>query len=160
MSKFRKKPVVIEAVQFDGTSANDPCGVFRRDEDASPYVVTIHGQPCYIKSGDWIIPEPDGVHYYPCKPDIFEATYEPVSSVGIRDDHDREQPRDRLQAAIAACQKLNDDELCKFALLAEQISKAIETMHLPGPQAVRVLRDLLAQQSGRPLANDNSTRAP
>jgi len=74
--KFRKKPVVIEAFQFNGD--NDPQGVFRREEDLSPYVVTIHDQRCYVVPGDWIIPEPDGIHFYPCKPDIFEATYEPV----------------------------------------------------------------------------------
>lgn len=77
MPRFLKKRVEIEAVQFDG-QANDPPGVFRREEDLTPYVVTIHGQRCYIEPGDWIIPEPDGVHYYPCKPDIFAATYEPI----------------------------------------------------------------------------------
>jgi hypothetical protein len=76
MPKFRRKPVVIEAEQFNGL--NDPRGVFRRVEDDSPYVVTIHGQRCYIEPGDWIIPEPDGVHYYPCKPGIFADTYEPA----------------------------------------------------------------------------------
>ncbi len=75
--KYRKKPIVVEAFQFDGT--NDTLGVFRREEDLSPYVVTIHDQCCYVVSGDWIIAEPDGVHFYPCKPDIFEATYEPVT---------------------------------------------------------------------------------
>jgi hypothetical protein len=76
--KFRKKPIEIEAVQFDDVPAHDPPGVFRRPEDGTPYVVTIHSQRCYISPGDWIIPEPDGIHYYPCRPDIFEKTYEPV----------------------------------------------------------------------------------
>jgi hypothetical protein len=75
VGKFRKKPVVVEAEQFHG-GAFDPPGVFRRDEDDSPYVVTIHDQRSYLSPGDWIIREPDGVHYYPCKPDIFAATYE------------------------------------------------------------------------------------
>lgn len=77
---YRKKPIVIKAAQFDGQHANDPPGVWRREEDWSPYVVTIHGQRCYVSPGDWIIPEPDGVHYYPVKPDIFAATYEPVAA--------------------------------------------------------------------------------
>jgi hypothetical protein len=77
MPKFRKRPVVIEAEQFDGV--NDPRGVWRREEDLSPYVVTIHLQRCYVEKGDWIVPEPDGVHFYPVKPDIFEKTYERVS---------------------------------------------------------------------------------
>ena len=77
MAKFRKKPVVIEAEQFTGEGP-DPAGVFRRPEDDTPYVVTVHDQRCYIVAGDWILPEPDGVHFYPCKPDIFAASYEPA----------------------------------------------------------------------------------
>jgi hypothetical protein len=84
MPKFRKKPVVIEATQF----RNESCGAFNLDGWSDPpgvtrlagrpYVVTIHNQRCFIEVGDWIIPEPDGVHFYPVKPDIFAATYEPV----------------------------------------------------------------------------------
>ncbi len=76
MPRFRKIPVYIEAVQFDGV--NEPNGVWRREEDLTPYVITIHGQRCYIQVGDWIVPEPDGIHFYPVKPDIFAATYEPA----------------------------------------------------------------------------------
>lgn len=44
-----------------------------------PHVHTIHkDQVVYIELGDWIIPEPNGINYYPCKPDIFEKTYEPA----------------------------------------------------------------------------------
>lgn len=43
------------------------------------WVETIHrGQTVKVQEGDWIIPEPDGEHFYPCKPDIFEKTYEPA----------------------------------------------------------------------------------
>jgi hypothetical protein len=81
MSKYRKKPVVIETEQFDGETLIK--GVYRRPqaENASierPFVVTIHGQETFVKKGDWIVPEPDGVHYYPIDPAVFEATYEPV----------------------------------------------------------------------------------
>ena len=76
MGKFRRKPTIIEAVQFDGF--NDPPGVFRREQDNAPYVVTIHDQRSYIVAGDWIIPEPDGVHHYPCKDAVFKASYEAV----------------------------------------------------------------------------------
>ena len=41
-------------------------------------MVTIHGDKIPVVKGDWIIQEPDGKHYYPCKPDIFAATYEAV----------------------------------------------------------------------------------
>ena len=78
--RFRKKPIEIEAVQFTGTG-QDPAGVFRREEDDTPYVVTIHDQRVYLSPGDWIVPEPDGVHFYPIKDEVFRAGYEPVSLV-------------------------------------------------------------------------------
>jgi hypothetical protein len=86
MAKFRKKPVVVEAEQFGGFyQARYPTGVEMEENSNEPwkeryrfYVVTAHGQRVYLEAGDWIIAEPDGRGYYPCKPDIFEATYEPV----------------------------------------------------------------------------------
>lgn len=83
MSKFRKKPVVIEAVQFDPNKAPWPEGVIAwethgpRPRDMSwGYIETLEGKMSVI-AGDWIITGIKG-EKYPCKPDIFEATYEPV----------------------------------------------------------------------------------
>jgi hypothetical protein len=74
MAKYRKRPVIVEATQwFPGKQVP---GVFDRRD--SPYVITIHGQKTIVMPGDWIITEPDGIHHYPCKPDIFAATYGPV----------------------------------------------------------------------------------
>ena len=43
------------------------------------WVETIHAeQNIEVKEGDYIIPEPDGIHYYACKPDIFEKNHEKV----------------------------------------------------------------------------------
>ena len=42
------------------------------------FVITAHDQRVYLADGDWILPEPDGEHFYPCKDDIFRATYEEV----------------------------------------------------------------------------------
>lgn len=83
MPKFRKKPVVIEAVQWHGQWSPDKtenpvcaCAVL----GTRFHVHTIHNnQAVAIELEDWIIPEPDGIHFYPCKPDIFETTYEAVS---------------------------------------------------------------------------------
>lgn len=88
MAKFRKKPVVIEAEQYRHPSMQ-PRGVCFctqgapvASEDPSEsraHVHTIHdGQIVMLEPGDWIIPEPDGEHFYPCKDSIFQATYEPV----------------------------------------------------------------------------------
>ena len=86
MAKYRKKPVVIEAVQYiPGTAL--PLGVQVVDQNSpddckqcdQPY--TDHGWIQTLEGGhiacpkDWIITGVAGEHY-PCKPDIFEATYD------------------------------------------------------------------------------------
>jgi hypothetical protein len=79
MPKFRKKPVVVEAEQFIGPDRASIQGVNppMRGDDRH-YVVTAHGQQAFLEEGDWIIQEPDGRGFYPCKDDIFQATYEAV----------------------------------------------------------------------------------
>lgn len=62
--KFRKKPVVVEAYQTD-----------------RKIVVQATEGPLLASPGDWIITGVDGKQY-PCKPDIFEKTYEPVNGTG------------------------------------------------------------------------------
>ena len=76
MPKFRKKPVEIEAEQWLGNDTQYHPGV---EVDANgPFVTTIHEQRAYLAPGDWIIPEPKSGRYYPCKPDIFAATYDEI----------------------------------------------------------------------------------
>lgn len=82
MGFYRKKPVIIEATQWQVDI--DVNGVCRSSCSGTPglfeaHVHTIHNnQIVILASGDWIIPESDGIHFYPCKPDIFETTYEAV----------------------------------------------------------------------------------
>jgi len=84
MPKFRKKPVVIDAEQYVeyGKLVKGMCNsltCFSRKCD-SPHVHTIHNnQIVLLEIGDWIIPEPDDEHFYPCKSDIFPTIYEPVN---------------------------------------------------------------------------------
>lgn len=79
--KFRKKPVVIDAVQwFPGIPVE---GVVEKDTgDAITEVLgiirTLEGDMT-VMPGDWIITGVKG-EKYPCKPDIFAATYEPANS--------------------------------------------------------------------------------
>lgn len=85
--KYRKKPVVIDAIQFDKTNggviahwsggrfeakASDP-------NDVAEWVdiPTLEGV-MRANLGDYIIRGVQG-EFYPCKPDIFEQTYEPVA---------------------------------------------------------------------------------
>lgn len=83
MLKFRKRPVVIEAEQFvqQQPIPRGVCFCWNGGAaDGLPHLHTIHkGQRVNVEFGDWIIPEPDGEHFYTCKPDIFAATYERVS---------------------------------------------------------------------------------
>ena len=81
--KFRKKPVVIEAVHYDGTNegyervcAFAPGVHFEPTGDSKFIVPTLEG-PHTASPGDWIIRGVKG-ELYPCKPDIFEQTYELV----------------------------------------------------------------------------------
>ncbi len=83
MPQFRKKPVVIEAMQYqperiqqlwDWAGADVVYGPV--EDDTSAYIETLEGR-MEAKPGDWIIRGVQG-EFYPCKPDIFEATYEPV----------------------------------------------------------------------------------
>lgn len=103
--RYRKKPVEVEAVQLRWSTqhevhelvgevmnstnpayeippdeASDTCG-----EDGPTYlafkVTTMHGETAIVRHGDWIIRDGIPGTFYPCKPDIFEATYEPVEEV-------------------------------------------------------------------------------
>lgn len=80
--KYRRKSTVIEAEQFNrGVSLiNTQRGVCQCELGSERgHVHTAHNnQVVNLEQGDWIIPEPDGEHFYPCKPEIFETTYEPV----------------------------------------------------------------------------------
>ena len=79
MPKYKKKSVVINAEQYTGERMKGVCCAAHCSADrvSRPHVHTIHNnQKVVIKTGDWIIPEPDGVHFYPCEDNIFRITYE------------------------------------------------------------------------------------
>ena len=85
MPPFRKRPVVISAEQFFAAKRPYPEGVIDLDESphSLPIIVTPEGV-LLVTEGDWIITGVKG-EKYPCKPDIFEMTYEACepSYVGI-----------------------------------------------------------------------------
>lgn len=93
--KFRKKPVVIDAIQWDGANLREVIEFtgkhprwhewFNSFEEYEAFVArdggvfkvfTLEGV-MHASIGDWIIRGVQGEHY-PCKPDIFDATYEPA----------------------------------------------------------------------------------
>lgn len=83
-TKFRKKPIVIEAEQFFYDQKPWPEGVEMKviftDDDGCPHsgpvIETLEGN-MRVAEGDWVITGVKGERY-PCKPDIFEATYDAV----------------------------------------------------------------------------------
>lgn len=89
MAKYRKKPIVIEAEIWNGKFPNG-LGVefWTFDDDAGGckecgVLLSLHGKVITLEGyhiacpGDWIITGVKG-EKYPCKPDVFELTYEKV----------------------------------------------------------------------------------
>ena len=77
MALFRKRPVVIEARRYtrNGLEADEVaqwCGGMQTDDGC--IIHTLEGDHL-AQYGDWIIKGVKG-EFYPCKPDIFAATYE------------------------------------------------------------------------------------
>lgn len=90
MAKYRKLPVVIDAVQWSGnvfdevtdwisaalsTGVGEVGGIFRLGDEIHVFTIegTMKAQP-----GDYILRGIKG-EIYPCKPDIFKNTYEKVA---------------------------------------------------------------------------------
>jgi len=85
--KYRKKPVVIDAVQFFDTSEsifelgefidNQSTRISYADKDNPKVTITTLEGNITGSVGDYIIKGISG-EFYPCKPDIFKKTYEKV----------------------------------------------------------------------------------
>ena len=80
--KYRKKPVVIEAMQWNGKNYLDlcvfaGCDVISAGNSDELIVHTLEGN-MIASLNDYIIKGVQG-EFYPCKPDIFEQTYEVVN---------------------------------------------------------------------------------
>lgn len=80
--RFRKKPIVIEAFEYrqsehrSGVAQDVIEGRVRYTQDGTMLIQTLEGV-MEANPGDWIIRGVKG-ELYPCKPDIFAATYEPA----------------------------------------------------------------------------------
>lgn len=89
--KYRKKPIVIEAEQWHEAGEHSEVDVYRESDDVGgrnlcakyTFKLRSHGWIDTLEGGhivcpgDFIIKGVQG-EYYPCKPDIFEATYDPA----------------------------------------------------------------------------------
>lgn len=79
MAKYRKKPVIIEAVKYDVMNAEqikDFVGDKFEVKDCKTVIHTLEGD-MEVSNGDYVIKGVEG-EFYPCKPDIFDKTYEKV----------------------------------------------------------------------------------
>jgi len=78
MPKYRTKPVIREAWYWadDGTVPKELSDLIKVDE-FDRYYIESYDHKIFIDLGDYIIRDQNG-YYYPCKPDIFEKTYELV----------------------------------------------------------------------------------
>lgn len=90
---FVKKPLKVQAVQWTGDNYNEISdfidektadGVRKRrfdvygsSDDPDLVIYTLEGDH-HVRVGDWIIRDVNG-EFYPCKPDIFEKTYDEVN---------------------------------------------------------------------------------
>ncbi|WP_295035379.1 hypothetical protein [uncultured Microbacterium sp.] len=156
---FRKKPIEVDAMRLeagtgaklDGATLNDMALTaisgwmlghgfhdFRVDGDHSPFglvITTLEGE-MRADPGDWIIRGVQG-EFYPCKPDIFEATYErpvlasaaPETAPAAEDaDADAAEARGQLGRAIAAYYSTVEPEVfvAGWVLVTHKLSAEME----------------------------------
>ena len=85
LSKFRAKPVVLEAVRLtkeNATAVREFIGKHKYDDSRDGHdpvnimLRSAHGN-VLLEVGDWLVKDAQG-DYYPCKDSIFKAKYEPV----------------------------------------------------------------------------------
>lgn len=97
MTTYRKKPVEVQAIRYDGTNAEQVIEFMGGAKQANAEERMLPGPGRGMHPGivihtlegdmrasvdDWIIRGVQG-EFYPCKPDIFEATYEPVGTAEL-----------------------------------------------------------------------------
>jgi hypothetical protein len=93
MAKYKKKPVIIDAIQWNGTNFDEIMNFIedfhgnkfnyeneeeRAIKEGTLFIQTLEGMHT-ANTNDWIIKGVAG-EFYPCKPDIFEKTYELVTN--------------------------------------------------------------------------------
>lgn len=86
--KYRKKPVVIEAIKYEKEHIDRTLDFCNNNEniqynprDNEYYIHTLEGN-MKVSEGDYIIKGING-EFYPCKPDIFEKTYEKLDAENL-----------------------------------------------------------------------------
>ncbi len=129
MQKFVKKPVVIEAIQYDGaniTEVENFVGgklptVMNSNKDTQLVVSTLEGD-MKISKKDYVIKGVNG-EFYPCKPDVFEKTYDVVEIV--------ERPQTFGEKAVGITfNPSSSDEVHEAKMLAAKQIDLLEKVHI------------------------------
>lgn|SRR5574343_1108850 len=99
MQKYRKKPVIVEAIKYNGFNENEIIdftanlakyqvaigsssdGMGGKETYSKLTILTLEGE-MLVSKNDWVIKGVNG-EFYPCKPDIFGKTYEEFESNNV-----------------------------------------------------------------------------
>ena len=127
MKKYVKKPIVIEAVQYNGNNVQEilnfcggtaVVGILSLSEIT---IKTLEG-PLHVSDGDFIIKGVEG-EFYPCKPDIFEKTYDVVENA--------ERPQTFGEKAVGITfNPSGSDEVYEAKMLAAKQIDLLEKVHI------------------------------
>lgn len=82
--KIRKKPIIQEAIQYDGENEEEVYKLFGAENfvllgDGDGFMLsfnTAHGDGAYARPGDWITPDVEPGTFYPIKDDVIKANFE------------------------------------------------------------------------------------
>lgn len=78
--RYLSIPTEIEATQYTHPGCHCPGVQYEpvSEMTSRPFVETIQQQKVYIKPGEFVVKEPDGIHYYPIAPEVFFKKYYPA----------------------------------------------------------------------------------
>ena len=127
MSKFRRKPIIVEAEQWfpdtpvEGVVVPDP----KSTTQFEPFVET-YGVALVVRSGDWIVTDLKG-EKYPVRNDVFQATYESAAySQGVGDFSEIARELYEAYGAVTSWKNFRGEPMPNFADLPPKIQSAWE----------------------------------
>ena len=124
MKRYVKKPIVIEAVQYNGNNVQEIlnfCGGTAVVGMLSEITIKTLEGPLRVSDGDFIIKGVEG-EFYPCKPDIFEKTYDVVENA--------ERPQTFGEKAVGITfNPSGSDEVYEAKILAAKQIDLLEKVH-------------------------------
>lgn len=124
MKRYVKKPIVIEAVQYNGNNVQEIlnfCGGTAVVGVLNEITIKTLEGPLHVSEGDFIIKGVEG-EFYPCKPDIFEKTYDVVENA--------ERPQTFGEKAVGITfNPSGSDEVYEAKMLAAKQIDLLEKVH-------------------------------